>query len=156
MRWFALPLISVCVLSACAQAHHPDRANKPVRQYVDVVPPLGNRLPMSHRRKLNRPRNIGGHVAYYIAPSSQEAMAWHDATHRGLYKNDRPRMLVHYFYPKPWEALKFGRSAGKTAEIEDTYGETSVHPVVTENAADLLPAPMPSESAIVGDRHLIE
>ena len=81
---------------------------KPVHPRIDLIPPLGTNLPPSHRRVYNRPSYWHGKIAYYIAPSSQEAMAWHDAEHRCAYKNHRPRIEVHYFYPKPWEVLKIG------------------------------------------------
>ncbi len=102
--------LAACLLALAttANAHHPDRENQPVHQRIDVIGPLGNCLPMSYRRRYNRPTNIGGRIAYYVAPSSLEAMAWHDATHRGLYENDRPRTEMHYFYPKPYEALRIG------------------------------------------------
>ena len=47
---------------------------------------------MSYRRRYNRPKYLGGKIAYHIAPSSQEAMAWHEAEHLGAYKNHRPRI----------------------------------------------------------------
>ena len=107
MRWLLLPLLTV-FLTTVLCAHHPDRESHRVHPYYDLIGPLGSHLPPSHRRKYNRPSNIGGKIAYYIAPSSQEAMAWHKAQHRGYYKNHRPRMVTHFFYPKPWEAMKVG------------------------------------------------
>ncbi|WP_146458807.1 hypothetical protein [Rubripirellula tenax] len=111
MRWIQVRLVLVAAMAlaaVAAEAHHPDFENQPVRPRVDVIGPIGNRLPSSYRRKYNRPTNFGGWLAYHVAPSSQEAMAWHDATHRDAYKCDRPRLEMHYFYPKPYEALRIG------------------------------------------------
>lgn len=87
---------------------------------IDVIGPLGNRLPESYRRQYNRPTYLGGKVAAVIAPSSQEAMAWQKAETLGLYdkngikgringyKCPPQRVEQHYFYPKPWEVLQVG------------------------------------------------
>ncbi|MGB7345333.1 MAG: hypothetical protein WBD20_14050, partial [Pirellulaceae bacterium] len=64
-------------LSGTAAAHHPDRECQEVRPRVDVIGPIGNRLRPSYRRELNRPRYLGGKLAYAIAPTSQEAIVWH-------------------------------------------------------------------------------
>lgn len=97
---------AVCPPSA-AIAHFPDAAQHSVLPRIDVIPPLGNRLP-SYRERYNRPTYIGGKIAYWIAPSSQEAMSWHRSVHRGYYANHAPRMEDRYFYPKPWEVLTVG------------------------------------------------
>jgi hypothetical protein len=107
MRWLIV-LTLLVGFHATARAHHPDRENQRVHPRIDLIGPLGTRLPPSYRRVYNRPTYLGGHIAYLIAPSSQEAMAWHNAANRGYYKNHRPRMEMQYFYPKPWEALKIG------------------------------------------------
>ncbi len=107
MRNLVFCLLSVACLGSL-QAHHPDRDAKPVRPPFNLIGPLGNRLPMSYRRRYNRPTNLGGKIAYYIAPTSQEAMQWHKSAHRGYYQNDAPRMVDYYFYPKPWEVIRIG------------------------------------------------
>ncbi len=89
-------------------AHFPDHKNKPVTPIIDVIGPIGNCLPMGHRRRYNRPSKVGGWLAYVFEPSSQEAMTWHAAAHRGNYKKKTPRTEMRYFYPKPWEALQIG------------------------------------------------
>lgn len=106
MRWSCLLL--VVSVSTTLLAHHPNKECQDVHPRIDVIGPLGNRLPPSYRRRFNRPRYVGGKIAYYIAPSSQEAMAWHEAAHLGAYSKHRPRIEKHYFYPKPWEALQIG------------------------------------------------
>jgi hypothetical protein len=87
---------------------------------VDVIGPIGNRLPQSYRRTYNRPSYLGGKIAAKIEPSSQEAMAFHNAQDLGLYDNNGlkgavtckhcppQRVEQHYFYPKPWEVLTVG------------------------------------------------
>ncbi|TWU55437.1 hypothetical protein [Rubripirellula reticaptiva] len=118
LRLYLLTALMAC-LSVSAQAHHPDRENLPVRPRIDVIGPIGNRLPASYRRTYNRPTNIGGWIAYKIAPSSQEAMAWHAATHQNAYKCDRPRLESHYFYPKPYEALRTGPRPKPDSDTND-------------------------------------
>ncbi len=120
-----------CVLLTCAAstsfAHFPDRASKPVYPRIDCIGPIGNRLPMSYRRRYNRPSKIGGWLAYLTAPTSQEAMAWHNAIHRGNYKKKMPRTEMQYFYPKPWEALKIGpRVAKEEPDAEPMQTETTL------------------------------
>lgn len=126
----ALTLSLVLLGLACpAAAHHPNRESQPVSPRIEVIPPLGNNLPPSYRRRYNRPRHIGGKIAYWIAPSSQEAMAWHDAQHMNAYRDHRGRIVRHYFYPKPWEALAAGsrnaNDAGKSVyETEEDPEES--------------------------------
>ncbi|MEM6691285.1 MAG: hypothetical protein AAF664_17800 [Planctomycetota bacterium] len=91
-----------------ASAHHPDRENQRVHQRIDLIGPVGNRLPPGHRRRYNRPSKFMGWVAYQIAPASREAMAYHRASHLGYYDGNHPRMETHYFFPKPYEVLPIG------------------------------------------------
>ena len=92
----------------------------PVPPRIDFIGPLGNRLPPGPRRTLNRPTELGGAITDAIAPSSREAMSWQRANALGLYRNDGldarltghycppGRVEQHYFYPKPWEAIRVG------------------------------------------------
>ncbi len=105
----AFLFVSSLLVAPSVSAHHPERETQPVHPRYDVIGPLGNRLAASYRRLYNRPTYLGGKIAYHIAPSSQEAMAWHRAEHRGLYDGNCPRVEDHYFYPKPWEALQTGQ-----------------------------------------------
>ena len=107
MRWFIVATLIACFASTLL-ADHPDRENYPVHPRIDLIGPLGDWLPPSYRRRYNRPSNTAGRISYYIAPSSLEAMSWHASKHRDAYKNHKPRTVMHYFYPKPWEALKIG------------------------------------------------
>lgn len=121
-----------CIMLACVAstsfAHFPDRQNKRVYPYIDVIPPLGNCLPMGYRRRYNRPSHIGGYLAYVFAPSSQEAMTWHAATHRGNYKKKSPRTEMRYFYPKPWEALQVGPRVALDSEQPLNVQEPTASP----------------------------
>ena len=102
-------LLLLAATGSPTMAHFPHRETKPVHPRYDVIGPVGNCLPPSYRRVYNRPTWLGGKIAHMIAPSSQEAMAWHNAEHMGLYdEHHHPRVEQHYFFPKPWEALKVG------------------------------------------------
>jgi len=107
MRRLIIATVIAC-LSSTLPADHPDKANHPVHQRIDVIGPLGNWLPPSYRRRYNRPSNFAGKVSYYIAPSSLEAMSWYASKQRNAYKDHKPRTVMHYFYPKPWEAIRMG------------------------------------------------
>lgn len=117
MRATLLVLLVAGVVTPAA-AHHPDRECDPVTPRIDVIGPLGNCLPEEHRRKYNRPTYWGGKIAYKIAPSSQEAMAWHRAEHRGDYDCDRGRVVSHYFYLKPYEAMRIGSRRSVKPEFQ--------------------------------------
>lgn len=146
-------------LAGSASAHHPDSENHRVIPYIDVIGPMGNRLPPSYRRKYNRPTHLGGKIMYWIAPSSQEAMAWHHASHAGAYKHPKKhvRFEQHYFYPKPWEAMKIGPrpSTVQSPESMESYPNGMIEELETETLqsvesgipADPVPLP-PSESVL--------
>ena len=77
----------------------------PALQRQDIFArPIWNTLP-EYRKVYNRPRYIGGYLAYKIEPSSQEAMSWKSNQLNGNYANHRGPSVPHYNYPKPWEAL---------------------------------------------------
>ncbi|MEM6471236.1 MAG: hypothetical protein AAF802_16870 [Planctomycetota bacterium] len=110
LKFLLVLLAGLCLTAASASAHHPDRQNQPVTPVIDVIGPIGNRLPPGHRRKYNRPSYLMGYLSYKIAPSSQEAMSWHRAVHSGAYRDPKKdcRLEHHYFYPKPWQVLTVG------------------------------------------------
>lgn len=127
MRWLTLSLVALgFCLTQPVLAHHPEWKQMPVRPRVDVIGPLGTSLKPSYRRRYNRPSNILGRLMYYIAPSSQEAMAWHSASHRGLYENHRPRVEQHYFYPKPWEGLSQSASEPEDEELRPLIEDVGI------------------------------
>lgn len=153
MRW----LIGLCLLIGFAvptQAHHPDWKKIPVLPTIDRIGPLGRHLPLSHRRRFNRPTYWGGKIAYYIAPSSQEAMAWHNNAHRDAYKKHRPRIEVHYFYPKPWESVRIG---ARKPTLEENKAGIYAPPQtnVLDDPAEELSVPTLAEP-LAGDNELIE
>lgn len=135
-------LVAGTVIPTTAAAHKPDRETQPAHQRIDVIGPLGNRFPPSYRRVYNRPTYLGGKVAYLIAPSSQEAMAWHKAEHIGAYKNHLPRIENAYFYPKPWEAMRIGqrvsvlepaKQAARPLNYDSTFEDDGmISPVISD------------------------
>lgn len=128
MRLLVLAAMGVICTPCLSQAHQPDRANQHVHPRVDVIGPIGNRLPVSHRRQYNRPTNLGGRIAYWIAPSSQEAMAWHAAQNRGDYRCNRPRAEERYFHAKPYEMLAIGARHPRKSTQEDHQNDIAVKP----------------------------
>ncbi|QDT09497.1 hypothetical protein [Planctomycetes bacterium K23_9] len=117
-----------------AMAHHPDRERQTVRPRGDLIGPLGNNFRPSYRRELNRPRFLAGKLAYAIAPTSQEAIAWHHADHEGAYANDACRIEKRFMYPKPWEALKVGPR--RTSQIDQN---AALKPMAQGQALPLAP-----------------
>ncbi|MCA9138778.1 MAG: hypothetical protein KDB00_18530 [Planctomycetales bacterium] len=111
----AMTVVTIA-FAAPTNAHHPDRECQTVTPRIDLIGPIGNRLPAGHRRTYNRPSYLQGKIAYLIAPSSQEAMAWHRAVHAGAYESPKNQLRLeqHYFYPKPWEALTVGPRRSQT------------------------------------------
>ena len=147
MRMFIqLALIGSIVVSAGSIAAHHPADHEPVRVWprIDVIGPLGNKLPPSYRRSFQRPSYLGGKIAHTIAPSSQEAIAWHRSDHAGLYDNNGIKGLIngkhcppqrvqqYFFYPKPWEVLNT-RPRPKT----DPPVDTPLEAVDIESASDL-------------------
>ena len=132
-------IAGVCTASP-AVAHFPDAARHPVVPRVDVIPPLGNRIP-SYRERYNRPTYLGGKIAYWIAPSSQEAMSWHRSFHRGYYANHAPRMEDRYYYPKPWEELTVGPRVSVTGTDENAESGLDYFTPPASDAANLQSAP---------------
>lgn len=131
MRWFILATLIVC-LSSALFADHPDKENYPVHPRIDLIGPLDNWLPPSYRRRYNRPSNFAGKIAYYMAPSSLEAMSWHASKHRNAYKDHKPRTVMHYFYPKPWDAIKVGARLN-TVDMTEIDKIPSALPASQEN-----------------------
>jgi len=130
VRWWPpasiMAAIVIASIAPSARAGHPEYDNIPVHQRVEPIPPLANLLP-SYRYRYNRPTYLGGRISYFIAPSSQEAMAWHRAVHRGYYANHAPRMEDRYFSPKPWQVFTVGRrvpiDAVNDADVADEQGQ---------------------------------
>ena len=123
MRWFTT-FVLLTLLCTDLSAHHPDRENQRIWPRIDLIPPLGVRLSASYSRLHNRPSKRLGRTLYYIAPSSREAMSWHDATHQKAYELDRGRLEKHFFYPKPWEGLELGPRAATVVSGSDSESVT--------------------------------
>lgn len=120
-----------------ASGHHPEYQNQPVYPRIDVIPPLGNNLPAGYRRTYNRPTYWGGRLAYKFNPTSQEAMAWHRADHRGDYDCNRGRYVPFYQYLKPWEAIKVG--ARPKPKGDATEGIESIDDEILDDPPELEP-----------------
>jgi hypothetical protein len=155
-RWAAVLALTTASIGGTAAGHHPDTRNLPVRQPIDLIGPVGNRLPPGHRRVYNRPTYVGGKIAYWIAPSSQEAMAWHRAVHAGAYRKPKKhlRLQQHYFYAKPWQVLQVGpRRSVLEPSAEDGFDPQEL---VEDASMQVLP---PVEQAVepeFGDKPLEE
>lgn len=84
----------------------------------DILPHPIYDAHVEYRRAYNRPRYVLGWIASKVAPSSQEAMSWHDNLQSGRYnKHHMPPLYKKYFYPKPWEVLATG--ARPDTKVED-------------------------------------
>lgn len=129
-------LIVTALLAVDAQGHPPDRAHQTVRPRVEVIPPIGHRVP-DHRRTYNRPSDWVGRWAYHFAPSSQEAMSWHAAKHRGDYDQDCPRRVVpRYEYLKPWQAIATGPRPAPRDSIDERERSRIPSPNDQDNPLD--------------------
>lgn len=140
-------------------AGHP-KPYPPVTPRVDVIGPIGNRLPPSYRRKYKRPTYLGGKLADAIAPSSQEAMTWRKGIALGWYEKSGVKGLLnhqhqppqryeqHFFYPKPWEVLKTGPRVDVSVDSQDAAASSGMEllqpgAVEEELPSVLEPAPEP-------------
>ncbi|EMI45811.1 MULTISPECIES: hypothetical protein [Pirellulaceae] len=138
-------LIAVGAVASSADAGSPWGGPWPWSKYegsrrIDVIGPIGNRLPESYRRQYNRPTYLGGKLAAKIEPSSQEAMAFHRAEELGLYDNNGvkgalagkhcppKRVEQHYFYPKPWEVLAVGPRKNPKPVTDERDGDVELLP----------------------------
>lgn len=138
-------LIAVGAVASSADAGSPWGGPWPWSKYegsrrIDVIGPIGNRLPESYRRQYNRPTYLGGKLAAKIEPSSQEAMAFHRAEELGLYDNNGvkgalagkhcppKRVEQHYFYPKPWEVLAVGPRKNRKPVTDERDGDVELLP----------------------------
>ena len=133
----------VLLLASSARAHHPDLENQPVRPRFRTPTTILDYVP-GYRERYNRPTYLGGKIAYWISPTSQEAMSWHRSVHRGYYANHAPRMEDRYYYPKPWEALQVGsRTAvnGSQAAKAEFPDASNASDQPQSNAPDVLPPP---------------
>ena len=144
-RIFSITLLLAIVTPAAA--HHPTAG-----LWLPRVEPwdwLERLEPKNYRERYNRPRYIGGKIAYYIAPSSQEAMSWHEHKHRGSYKNHAGPIFKTYNFPKPWEALRVGPRSDAPMM---NPGET----IISEKVISTNPAPSTEYGEIGTERVISE
>lgn len=132
MRRLAL-VLGLLSAASIGSAGHPPGYVQPVYPRIDVIGPVGNRLPPGYRRKYNRPSYLGGWIMSGIAPSSQEAMAWQKAVQQDAYKDKHTRQVMYYFFPKPWESLEVGpRTATADADGDPDYRRDSGESVMDD------------------------
>ena len=130
-------LLTALLSSAPSLAHFPDAADRPVHVRPSLRSP-GYYI-SSFRERYNRPTYIGGKIAYWIEPTSQEAMSWHRSVHRGYYANHAPRMEDRYFYPKPWEGIAVGaRVPVSGAPKDEVSGDEKQKPTTKTSPEDEL------------------
>ncbi len=134
-----IALIAVLTSDRTASAQFPNWKAQPVRPRGDVIPPLGNNLPLSYRARMNRPSYLSGRIAYTIEPTSQEAMAWQRAWERGYYADHAPRMETHYIYPKPWEVLGVGAKPKRGDDAKAGFAAPERLPLVPLGGENALP-----------------
>jgi hypothetical protein len=122
--------------ASSSDAHGPFRDHPPVYSDRDLIPSIGSNVP-SYRERYNRPRYLGGKIAYHLSPTSQEAMSWHRSAHRGYYANHAPRMEDKYFYPKPWEVF----TVGPRVPVKSEVGEPQTDAPSGSPASEIIPSP---------------
>ena len=109
-------ILSVGLMVSCKQSFAGDWLSgtylDPALQRQDFFSHhIWNSIP-EYRAVYNRPRYMSGYLAYKIEPSSQEAMAWKTNYCNGNYANHAGPSVPHYYYPKPWEAIKTAARPG--------------------------------------------
>ena len=114
----------------------------------DILPRPFYDAHVEYRRAYNRPRYVLGWLATKVAPTSQEAMSWHDNKRMGRYeKHNMPPLYKQYFYPKPWEVLTTGarpntQISGDTRRLSSET-DTTIEPSRIESPS--VPEPIPSK-----------
>lgn len=111
LRQGSVALLGGLLVASAAWAAPPERPtlNHTEDPRPNILPDWIYNHNVPYRLRYNRPRYLGGKIAYHIAPSSQEAMAWAENMDRGFYDGiHHPPLVKRYCYPKPWEALNTG------------------------------------------------
>jgi hypothetical protein len=132
-------LAMTCGLStAIAQRPTLQATNDP---RADILPhPIWDSIP-EYRRVYNRPRHIGGWIAYKISPTSQEAMVWEENYRAGRYdQKHAPAVYRRYYAPKPWEVLQIGPRPDFTDEPSEEAYESIERPEEAEARRGTTPA----------------
>jgi hypothetical protein len=118
MRMRQIGLVAMILVASVSWGHWPHGNQQKCRWLLDnynscsLHDRLECYLPQPYRKRYNRPRYCGGAIAWFLEPSSQEALTWHHHVHRGTYDRcDSPPIIDRYCYPKPWEILPTGARA---------------------------------------------
>ncbi len=112
MRIFNLS--SACLLGMVISAGVVQAGERPTLVHTndprpDILPRPFYENTTEYRARYNRPRFLGGLMAYTVSRTSQEAMSWQENYCAGNYGlHHQPPMYKTYYYPKPWEALQTG------------------------------------------------
>jgi hypothetical protein len=135
-RHFVLAAFAIIGFCSLASARHPDASGDP---RPDLLPhPLYN-MWSPYRADFNRPRYVGGYLAYKLSRTSQEAMSWKENHDAGRYGTHCPTPVKLYYYPKPWEVLPVGSRHNHANVNEATIvTEGAVQP----NAAEVHTSPV--------------
>lgn len=117
---------------------------------ADILPhPIWDSIP-EYRRVYNRPRPIGGWLAYKISPTSQEAMVWRENYCAGRYdQKHAPAVYRRFYAPKPWEALQIGPRPDFADEASEETYESIEQPEEAETRRGAMPANMISSRSRV-------
>jgi hypothetical protein len=106
MNVMFLGLVSFTSIATAAERPTLVRTNDP---RPDILPRPFYENHTEYRAQYNRPRYIGGWIAYNVSRTSQEAMSWKENYCAGNYdEHHMPPMYKTYYYPKPWEVLQTG------------------------------------------------
>lgn len=147
-------MLCVCVFAASStMAAERITFKKTCDPRPDILPHPIYDAHTEYRRAHNRPRYLTGWLASKIAPSSQEAMVWHENVCKGRYETHHaPPVYKRYFYPKPWEVLATGarpdtrnvpsrNAANFSSQPEPEVSESNPIPLVD---GPNVPAPIPT------------
>ncbi len=109
MRTFNLLCVCICFVGPLSQAAERPTLIKTNDPRPDILPRPFYDNHVEYRARYNRPRFIGGLLAYEVSRTSQEAMVWKENYCAGNYdQHHTPPVYKSYYYPKPWEVLTVG------------------------------------------------
>jgi hypothetical protein len=138
-------LLSGIVLATSAWAAPPERPtlNHTADPRPNILPDWIYNHHVPYRLRYNRPTYYGGKIAYHIAPTSQEAMAWEENLERGYYDGHHcPPLVKGFFYPKPWEAMNTGPRANYASQVARPLAPPAVPGAMPGPGETVIPAPL--------------
>ncbi len=98
-RWTVM--VVGLVISTFSSVAWAQRGYDPADQRPDLLPhPIYNAW-VPYRAEYNRPRFVGGYLAYKMEPTSQEAMSWKENYCNGMYGTHRPTPIATTIIPSP-------------------------------------------------------